>query len=311
MKKLLIITGFILMSLLAKSQAPGIHLYVWVRDSITLNDSTVTHFMKDTLVNTTWVNNLINSLDYDTVLFSYYTDTADYSSLADSANYADSSGYSDTSGVALNISVPGTTGSIIINDGGIFGSALNLNTSNLFMDGNLNTGLGVGSFSAIVVGNSNTGIGFASLADVTGGDGNTGIGTAALNSVTTGDYNTSLGTQSLLDITTGDNNIAIGRKAGRYASASMSNRLFINSLNRSNLLEDSTLSIIYGYQAATSEDQRLDLNANVSISESLTIGGGITIQDTVLFINSNMIINADSAYVTDKSWTWLYNLGKP
>jgi len=59
-----------------KAQGPGIHTFVIVRDSIALNDSTVTHFMPDTLVNTTWVRGLIDNKD--SVLW------ADHAGIADS-----------------------------------------------------------------------------------------------------------------------------------------------------------------------------------------------------------------------------------
>lgn len=78
MKKLFFIIGFLLMTLAVKAQAPGIFVYVIVRDSIILKDSVVTHVMPDTLPNTSWVRNLIQAVD--SVLW------ADYAGLAEKAD---------------------------------------------------------------------------------------------------------------------------------------------------------------------------------------------------------------------------------
>ena len=45
--------------------------------------------------------------------------------------------------------------------------------------------------------------------------------------------------------------------------------LYINSIYRSSIALDTTLSIIYGLQAAATADQQLYLNANVHVSDSL------------------------------------------
>jgi hypothetical protein len=135
--------------------------------------------------------------------------------------------------------------------------------SNNFSSANYNTGVGSLSLNSITTGDENTGIGTQSLKSVTTGDENTSIGTYSLEG-STGNKNTAIGTYSGQN-NTGSGNIFIGYGSGD-ANSSVSNRLFISSIGYSSLAEDSTKSIIYGYQNATVSNQKLYINAAVKIS---------------------------------------------
>lgn len=131
----------------------------------------------------------------------------------------------------------------------------------------------------------NTIIGRASGYNLSTGDDNVFIGinvgfsaTSASNNILigsgvgqnmNGNYNTIIGAYAYTNTATGNYNIMIGSYSGTQFASNRSNRIIINSLSRSNIAEDTTLSIIYGLQAATTAAQRLWLNANVYISDSL------------------------------------------
>lgn len=68
----------------------------------------------------------------------------------------------------------------------------------------------------------------------------------------------------------GNNNIYLGYESGYNVSDSLDGRLFINSIARATQTEDTTLSIIYGKQAAATADQQLWLNARVYSPQPIT-----------------------------------------
>ncbi|CAK0770542.1 hypothetical protein CCP3SC1AL1_510006 [Gammaproteobacteria bacterium] len=181
-------------------------------------------------------------------------------------------------------------------------------------NGDQNTGLGNGSLHANLLGSYNTALGALSMLNNTGGWYNTAVGNQAMAGCVTGSYNVALGNLSMQTATSGSNvaigyqsllgtsglgntalgylaltgatsgsaNIGLGYYAGAY-NTTLPTRLFINSINRSTLANDSTLSIIYGYQNATKANQRLYLNANTYIphivgnttSPTLALGSGL------------------------------------
>ena len=106
---------------------------------------------------------------------------------------------------------------------------------------------------------NNTAIGDSALTRNILGEQNTAIGPFALWYNLIGNSNTAIGSGSLEE-NLGNNNIAIGNESGRY-NTTLSNRIYINSLNRIDLTSDTTKSIIYGLQDATVANQRLYLNA--------------------------------------------------
>ena len=132
-----------------------------------------------------------------------------------------------------------------------------------------NAALGTYSLQSNTTGACLTSVGAYSLEYNTQGDYNSAFGMAALRQTIAASYNSGFGAYALNANITGANNLALGYRAGQYAT-DLSNRLYINSLNRTNLLGDTTLSIIYGYQAATAAGQRLYLNANTYISGAVS-----------------------------------------
>lgn len=170
-----------------------------------------------------------------------------------------------------------------------YNTSVGVNALNKLYVGSRNTAIGALSLNFLENGSNNTGIGAYSLYNNSSDDNtatgtyslqaningtrNTAIGSSSLNSNTSGSYNISNGFFCLGHNTTGSNNIGIGYYAGLYNIA-QNNRLYINSYgNRTNLLGDTTRSIIYGIQAATTANQKLYFNSNVNVSNNLTVNG--------------------------------------
>ncbi len=128
---------------------------------------------------------------------------------------------------------------------------------------NSNTSLGVQTLVSNTSGTDNSVFGYQSLIDNTSGSFNTAMGKQAISSNSSGISNSAFGHSALLTNQTGDANIGIGYNAGRYTGIGNSNRLFINSINRSDEEGDTTRSIIYGAQDATAANQRLYLNSKI------------------------------------------------
>lgn len=198
----------------------------------------------------------------------------------------------------------GSNGDIQINNAGSFGFATDLNISNIFISGS-NAAFGDGAMSSLTIGAYNSAFNRSSLFDLTEGNGNTaygaqslpnttlgsnnsGLGRSALYYNTTGNYNTGVGARSLLGGISGSYNIGLGAYSGEY-STSLSNRLFINSIDRLTFAGDTGLSIIHGVQAATTAGQRLDLNANVFAKESLNIADSTLIGKDSLFTKLKVV----------------------
>lgn len=111
---------------------------------------------------------------------------------------------------------------------------------------------------ALANGLLNTGYGTYSLLNVSGGSSNTAIGTNALNFLTSGSYCTAIGAQSGEQGNT-SNGIYVGAYAGKYET--VSNKLFIDSLDRVDESTARTSSIIYGVISGVSSNQELYFNA--------------------------------------------------
>lgn len=146
-------------------------------------------------------------------------------------------------------------------------------------NGYQNTAIGEMSSYTQTSGSNNTSLGYRALYTNSTATGNTAIGSQSLYT-SIGNYNTSVGLSSLYANTTGIQNIAIGYVSGKNVTT-LSNRLYINSLNRTNILGDTTLSIIYGYQDATISNQRLYFNSNVYISNDVNISGKLVVEDSL------------------------------
>ena len=127
----------------------------------------------------------------------------------------------------------------------------------------------------------NVAVGYSSMTNLKTGINNVAIGNQS-GVFAAGNFNTALGCYALGSDTVAYNSIGVGYYAGAY-SKSDTNKLYINSINRVNTNGDSTLSIMYGVQAATITSQRLRLNTNVKIT---TLGANAPIPSAILDVSS-------------------------
>lgn len=160
-------------------------------------------------------------------------------------------------------------------------------------------------------------IGHQSLYSALAGPGNVSIGGLCCYK-TTGGYNVGIGQECLYNNTSGMYNIALGYLAGYY-NTTLNNRLFINSISRSNIAGDTTKSIIYGFQHTDVSSQRLYFNAgNVYCAGNMTNTGSNTA--TSYFVSSiqtapasstdtgttgELRICADGLYICIATNTWI------
>lgn len=134
--------------------------------------------------------------------------------------------------------------------------------------GSYNVSVGATSMPNLTSGDYNTAVGYHSAVYALG-DYNTAVGNISLF-YNTGNNNTAIGNGSLTSSSTGNNNLGIGNYAGAFLTTE-SNRIILNSLNRSNKANDTTDSPIHIVQNATRSLQKIDLNGNVKISDTTYI----------------------------------------
>lgn len=138
-------------------------------------------------------------------------------------------------------------------------------------DGNLS--FGNSALIAITTGVSNNIFGPLAGQTISSGDNNTGIGSTNLAALSTGSNNTANGYNSLTSATTTSNSIGIGAYAGAHSN--IANRLYLNSIDRSNENGDSTLSLVYGVMATTLANQRLKINGKFQVNDASQSNGYI------------------------------------
>jgi lysophospholipase L1-like esterase len=150
-----------------------------------------------------------------------------------------------------------------------FGTESGLNN----VSGNFNTYMG-GSSGRATTGSNNTCIGYGAA-----------YATGAVSNVT------AVGFLANYANSTGSNGVFIGSYAGRYNT--LSNRLFINDRDRTNIAGDTTKSIISGIMAALPANQLLKINAHTSVlhlagnssAPTATVGGGAGVSATYTLTN--------------------------
>lgn len=177
-------------------------------------------------------------------------------------------------------------------------------------DGSWNIGIGTRSLYAHKTGYNNIALGYYSLTGDTSGYNNVAIGYISLSANKNGFNNTSIGALSLISTVTGNSNIALGAYSGRYNT--FNNRLFINSLDRGNILGDSTKSIIYGIQDALASNQRLYFNAGKTFASGdftaskyyLSSLNTAPSSSTDTGTTGEMRITSDYIYVCTATNTW-------
>jgi hypothetical protein len=167
------------------------------------------------------------------------------------------SGASATNNIAMGVTTLNAIGYNATNNLAIGHSAMFYDTS-----GRDNVALGMQSLFKLRSGGYNTAVGNNAMQEGITGSYNVAVGASSNSNNTTGSYNTAVGYGSLGAYsypTTYSYNIALGRMAGRY-NVSGDNEIFINSLDRTNYLGDTTQSAIWIKQHATVSSQKIKLN---------------------------------------------------
>lgn len=179
---------------------------------------------------------------------------------------------------------------------------INYGTSNAIINryvpalaGIRNTILGQETAHFISMGSNNLILGYGSGYYLTIGSTNIYAGMLAGHGNESGNNNIAIGDSSLRTSATGDNNIAVGSQSGRYVNG-LSNRLYINSIKRTNVLGDTTQSIIYGLQDAAVSNQQLYFNANVNVTGDSAIFSGYIKADSLITLTqvyADYVFNKD------------------
>lgn len=131
--------------------------------------------------------------------------------------------------------------------------------------------------SSNISGDYNIGIGYDAFSFLTTGSYNIGIGNTCLTHVTTGTNNTSIGLYSGMGGNV-SNSIYLGAHAGRYEGGS--NKLFIDSLNRTDESTARISSPIYGIIDSTVSNQEIYLNSKLFVRHLTS-----STQSNVLYYN--------------------------
>jgi len=178
---------------------------------------------------------------------------------------------------------------------GYSNNAFGYQTQDALTHGTKNNAFGEETQGALTTGSANNAFGHqAQYALLTGHDDNA-FGLEAQKAVTTAQYCNAFGTnaQRLLteayyvnsfganagySITTASGGLFLGNAAGYYETAA--NKLFIDNTARASEADGRAKALVYGIFAAATANQYLYLNANVAVSESLTVGGN-TVLTTV------------------------------
>jgi hypothetical protein len=241
--------------------------------------------------NTLGVNNLAlgyqalkaNTTGGNNVAVGYQTLMADTSGYANAAfGYqalqANTTGYANTA-IGPTALLRNTTGynntalgvdALYTNTTGYSSTALGSNALGFGDGGNSNTAVGWRSSFNGGAGVANTSLGLTSLNANLTGQFNTAIGTSALFAAL-GSYNTAIGTCSLLN-TTGRSNVALGFCAGAYETGS--NAFYVDNQDRTNTIGDKAGALLYGTFNATPSLQTLEVNAALTVAQTLTVAAG-------------------------------------
>lgn len=204
---------------------------------------------------------------------------------------------------------------------GLANNAFGLNALQSITSANGNNAFGNNVLQANTTGATNTGMGNGALFANTTGSLNVAIGGGALTSNTTGSRNTAIGNGAFSG-STGDANIAIGQYAGGY-STGQSQRLFINSINRSNAAGDSSLSLVFGVMDTTKYKQRLRINGVLQVDDGTqsdgyvmttdangvgswkpNVGATIGLQQTII---NNNVLSQDNTIINDGHKLYIRN----
>lgn len=166
-------------------------------------------------------------------------------------------------------SVPSVAGNIVVyadtsgkhgEDSGVY----------VTLDSNDNVVLGTKP-AGLTTGEANTSLGRGAGSSIIDGDYNVAVGETSLGANESGNNNTAIGS-SALDASTGSNNIGVGYWAGHYETGS--DKLFIDTRDRTDEAGDRAGAIIYGVMNDDPSLQELTINGNLTVTGTITPGGG-------------------------------------
>jgi lysophospholipase L1-like esterase len=167
--------------------------------------------------------------------------------VGNSTLYANTTGYNNTA-IGRSALTANKTGS---SNTAIGVAALSANTS-----GTNNVAIGSDSLLGNLTGVYNVAVGNFTAKNTTASE-NTALGVSALYTNVAGAQNTAIG-RSALAAGSGSNNLGIGYAAGRYETGS--NKIFIDTVDRTNEAGGRSSSLIYGVTSATVASQTLTVN---------------------------------------------------
>jgi hypothetical protein len=148
-------------------------------------------------------------------------------------------------------------------------------TSQYYMQGSSNTGVGKDAIRGSIItannlGSYNTGIGYEALQVLSSGDSNTAIGSYAGYALTTGDNNTLIGSASGGSISTGIKNTILGSYTG---SAALTSTVVLSDGDGNVQLYATGSKVAIGKTATP--NATLDVTGSAIITGSLTVTGNI------------------------------------
>lgn len=153
---------------------------------------------------------------------------------------------------------------------------------------NLTTGfrnsvVGVSGMSLITTGSYNSGIGSGQQTHGTTSSYNSGVGYHNFHYNTTGNYNSALGALAGEGLNGGSYNTLIGYAQGQSIPAATSHLLLIGSHPHPTYTGDTTNAIIVGFMDSLAANQRLVINANVTINGTINTNNILTGSATLSF----------------------------
>lgn len=158
--------------------------------------------------------------------------------------------------------------------------------------GSYNQAFGNNALNANTTGTSNTAIGYQAMYQNTTGDSCVAIGEQALFSqVNPTGRNVAVGVYAGR-LTTGSNGLFLGTWAGRYETAG--NSLYIDTLDRSDIANGKTKSLVYGIFDADPLNQQFHINAKVINLDDLPTGNvGVNSGELYVDTAANIFANGD------------------
>ena len=267
---------------------------------ITLGNSSNTNTINGntTITNTLLANTLTGKAVTDAISL-YTTSTSGGITLGNSSNTITINGVT-----TLNNYITTSIFNPIVSTNSLLNMILSNKTGSI--SGQNNTGLGVGSLSALTTGRDNTAIGTNALNTITDQNYNTGVGSGALGAIVTtgidGGYNTAVGSNAGNSLKYGKYNCFFGQLAGTNMSVSQADyNTFLGSAT-SFIVPNTgfSYSTAIGFGAVISASNQIMLGR---VNETVVAPNNITITNT---LNGNTLAgktttDAISLYTTSTS----------